>query len=256
MRRFIRGAGILLVAFWVFPVLAEDKKPAVPDASKDLDKKPGKKLDASRDLDKKDTGTSEKMLKAGLLQGKVLTVVESKKSLRLQITFHVPKLNQGALNGYLQAQQDLQRALLNTNPQQRLQQMLQAQQQMAQHQVQMYQPESVTRDVELQTIEDVKVRMLTPPPQFDDKGHVKKYTAKELKELLKELKGPDPKLPGFQAEFGDLHEGQIVQVHLVKKKGVPTAAPVRRGGKGVDVDALVRNFPQVALIVVVADPPK
>jgi hypothetical protein len=252
MRRFIRGAVFLLVAFWVFPVLAEDKKPAVPDASRDLDKKPGKKLDASRDLDKKDTGTSEKMLKAGLLQGKVLTVAESKKSLRLQITFNIPKLNQGALSGYLQAQQSLQQALLNTNPQQRLQQMLQAQQQMAQHQAQMYQPESITRDVELQTIEDVKVRMLTPPPQFDDKGHVKKYTAKELKEL----RGPDPKLPGYQAEFGDLHEGQIVQVHLVKKKGVPTAAPVRRGGKAVNVDALVQNLPQVAMIVVVADPPK
>src|SRR5262245_26354038 len=116
MRRSIRGAVILLVAFWVFPVLAEDKKPAVPDAKQDLDKKPavpdakkdldkkpavpdakkdldkkaGKKLDVSRDLDKKDTATSEKMLKAGQLQGKILTIVESKKSLRLQITFHVP----------------------------------------------------------------------------------------------------------------------------------------------------------------------
>jgi hypothetical protein len=274
MRRFIRGAVILLVAFWVFPVLAEDKKPAAPDAKKDLDKKPaapdakkdldkkpgvpdakkdldktpGKKLDVSKDLDKKDTGTSEKMLKAGQLQGKVLTIVESKKSLRLQITFYVPKLNQGALNGLLQAQQNLLRAQLSNN----LQQMIQAQAQIAQNQAQMYQSETITREVELQTIEDVKVRMLSPPPQFDDKGRIKRYTTKELKEL----RGSDPKLPGYQAEFGDLHEGQTVLAHLIKKKGAPLVAPVRKGGKDVDVDALMQNLPQVSMIVIVAEPPK
>ena len=38
-------------------------------------------------------------------------------------------------------------------------------------------------------------------------GAVRKYTAVELKEL----KGPNPDLPGYQGEFGELKAGQLVR---------------------------------------------
>jgi len=69
-------------------------------------------------------------------------------------------------------------------------------------------------DVKVMTADDVKVRTKNPPVAYDDKGNKKKYTAKELKEL----KGNDPKLPGYSAEFNDLKQNQVVEVSLVRKK--------------------------------------
>jgi hypothetical protein len=70
------------------------------------------------------------------------------------------------------------------------------------------------QDVKVMTTDDVKVRTKNPPVAYDDKGNKKKYTAKELKEL----KGNDPKLPGYTAEFNDLKQNQVVEVSLVRKK--------------------------------------
>jgi hypothetical protein len=69
------------------------------------------------------------------------------------------------------------------------------------------------QNLKIMTIDDVKVRTINPPVQYDDKGKKKVYTAKEKKEL----KG-DPKLPGYTAGFEDLKVNQVVEVTLVRKK--------------------------------------
>jgi hypothetical protein len=167
---------------------------------------------------------------------------------------HYLKLNVGAYNSYLQAQVSLQQAARNTNPQSRAQAMLSAQVQMARAEATLYQPQSLTKEVELQATDDVKVRLARPPEANDDKGKPKKYTAKELKEL----RGPDPKLPGYQAEFSDLHEGQIISVTLVKKKDAPKP-PARKPGKppkdakDLDADLLLENLPQISMVLVIAE---
>ena len=74
----------------------------------------------------------------------------------------------------------------------------------------------------LMTVDDVKIRTQEPPVAYDDKGNKKKYTAKERKEL----KGDDPKLPGYTAGFEDLKVNQIVQVSLVYKKSDKTMKPL------------------------------
>src|SRR5262249_33698115 len=51
---------------------------------------------------------AEKMIRAGVLVGKVAAVYEDKRKIRLQVP--VPKLNPGAINGILQAQMQLARA--------------------------------------------------------------------------------------------------------------------------------------------------
>src|SRR5262249_37754586 len=65
-------------------------------------------------------------------------------------------------------------------------------------------------DIEFQHRELVKVRTMILPEQFDEKGNIKKYT----KEELKELKGKDKDLPGYESSLEKLEAGQVVTVTL------------------------------------------
>jgi hypothetical protein len=95
-------------------------------------------------------------------------------------------------------------------------------------------------DSELQSIDDVKVRSVYPPMQFDEKGRARKPTAKELKEL----RGTD-KLPGYQAEFSDLKMEQIVDVTLVTKKRPPRTLP-KKGTLGEEYT------PKMSVIIILS----
>ena len=69
------------------------------------------------------------------------------------------------------------------------------------------------RDVEFETGDDTKYRVLYPPAAFDDKGNPKTYTKAELKEL----KGAE-NLPGYPAERDALHGGQTVVVAAARRR--------------------------------------
>jgi hypothetical protein len=73
------------------------------------------------------------------------------------------------------------------------------------------------KDFDLVAIEDVKVRVKKLPVRYDEKGNVQEYTAKEKKEL----KGKDPNLPGYTAEWDNVSNGQTVKVYLKAKKKKP-----------------------------------
>jgi hypothetical protein len=234
MRLTARAAAFLLLVPFV-PVLA-----AEPDVKKDLD------VDKSA----KSAKTTDKMIKAGELTGNIIAINESKKSMRVKVTYTVPKLNQGAVNQVTQAQLALQRAMANRNPRQQYQAVQQAQLQLLRAQQNLYTMQQKSQELELETTEDVKVRMAKPPDQFDDKGKPKKYTAKELKAL----KGPDPKLPGYQGEFSDLRKGQDVTVNLVKKKDAPKAPTKPKAGKDEDVDLLANHLPQASMVMILREP--
>src|SRR5215470_4755 len=127
-------------------------------SSSPLNAQKAKKPDADKDKDK--DAPAEKMIKTGVLVGKVAMVYEDKRKIRLSLQT-----------------------------------------------VRITGPRSISygwQDVELQAIDDVVVRTARPREQVDDKGKVKRLTRAELKEL----KGPDPKLPGYKAEFGDLQTEQ------------------------------------------------
>jgi hypothetical protein len=106
------------------------------------------------------------------------------------------------------------------------------------------------KDVQLRAVENVKVRMVYPPPDYDDKGNLKKYTAKEL-EALKGKEG----LPGYTAEFDSLRKGQQVRVWLARKAG---AAPIKGGttkGKKIEeLDDIGTGRPEVAMIMILQEP--
>jgi hypothetical protein len=218
MRHVPRLAAFLLVIGLVLPLLAADDKPA--DAKKDADKNPN----------------TEHYVKAGEITCKIVAVYESKKSLRLQ----VPTLNEGAVRAYAQAEQQYLQALRQRNQGSAAS----ALQNMARQEANM-----VTlgpKEVEVQTTDEVKVRLLNPPVAFDDKGKIKKYSAKELKEL----KGNDPKLPGYNGEFSDLQTGQIVKLTLVRKKGDPAPKPTGKKGKDAELELVKDELPPISVILV------
>jgi hypothetical protein len=102
----------------------------------------------------------------------------------------------------------------------------------------------VYKDVVLQGAEEVKVRLTTLPPVYDDKGHARKYTSQELKDL----KGSG-NLPGYKGDFSDLKKGQVVRVKVARKK--MTSQELKEAEKSVDGVKLYAT-----LVVIVADPEK
>jgi hypothetical protein len=218
----------------------KDDTPKKTDKKSPAMKLPTPKKGALKNLDKDPEAAEAKIMKSGVVQGRVMAVIEDKKTIRLQLTIPYMKINPGAVQNYQNAQMSLLRA---TNPQG----VLQAQQQMAQAEAQIYQVATVQKDVEWQATDDAKVRRREPPPQFDDKGRVKRYTKKELKEL----KGDD-KLPGYPAEFSDIKQDQIVEVTLVRKKDA-ARTPVKKG-KDADPEVLGDNLPHMSMIVILVEP--
>jgi len=86
--------------------------------------------------------------------------------------------------------------------------------------------------VELVPADDMKVRVLQPPPRSTTRA-----TQALQCEELKELKGTS-NLPGYTAELNGLQQGQIVQVYLASR-------PPSQGGQGErkDKDALADDRP-------------
>jgi hypothetical protein len=89
-----------------------------------------------------------------------------------------------------------------------------------------------TANVDFQAEENVKVRIMALPEAFDDKGNIKKYTAEELKEL----KGKDSHLPGYESTMAALKPGQTVRVLLKHHHAPKPTAPTSPGGSLKDAD--------------------
>src|SRR5581483_5843603 len=99
------------------------------------------------------------------------------------------------------------------------------------------------QDLEVRAADNIKVRSLAPPVEYDDRGNLKKYTQKDLIAL----KG-NSKLPGYHAEFEILRPGQVVDIYLARPQ------PATKKKKLVDdEDPNMLQRPEVVLIVVVAE---
>jgi hypothetical protein len=77
-----------------------------------------------------------------------------------------------------------------------------------------YQMATAYKDFAAEVPEAVVVRRLNLPMEYDEKGNVKEYSDKEKKEL----RGKDPKMPGYAAKWDDVQIGQKVKLYLGKKK--------------------------------------
>lgn len=237
MTRRLIGMGLLAAIFLTLPALdvhAQNKKKAA---------NAGPAIDSGK-------------LNAGEYAGTLRSAPGSDR--RFSIEVEVPKAaggggnrnnNAGQLMRLQVQMQQAQMQIANArNPQQRQQAMnrlMQLQRQLAQQAIRANQGGAgritmVKQEIEFQATETVKVRTLVTPEQFDEKGNLKKYTAKELAEL----KGKDKNLIGFESSLEKLSPGQKVRVAL----GV---ARQTAGNKDKEGDAgLNEKRMQVRLIVI------
>jgi hypothetical protein len=101
--------------------------------------------------------------------------------------------------------------------------------------------------VDFFTDDNFKVRTMIAPVEFDEKGKPRKLTEKEKKAL----KGPDPKAPGFVADFDSLKQGQLVDVYLPKTK---RSAEKKKPAKGEDEPANSKERLKALMLVIRAEP--
>jgi hypothetical protein len=272
MSTWSRWTGLFLVLALVVPVIAggdakeakKDAKKADAEAKAKADKKGDDKAEPKGDdkaAVKPKVEPKERFVWGTELTGKLNVEGNSQKDITLHVSQKVMVPNVGAIQSALQRQaqwaQRQQQIMRNPNPYQRQRDLAQLMRDMAQGQQQnLYQVKDVNQDVKLRAAENIKIRLLTPPIDYDDKGNPKKYTPKELDEL----RGPDKSLPGYGAEFDSLRSGQMVKVYLAKNQNQPPKmAPGQKGKKKNDdevapADELGSARPEVVMILVIQEP--
>lgn len=221
---------------------------AVPDFA-DAQKKPAAK-------DKADN--NESLVKLGEFVVTLTQVEGAQKYLTVQYTQHVvvPNLQAGLQNGWNLMRRQIE-IMRNPNPLYRRQLLMQLLAEQQRNRMNAVQVRQVPVSLELQATDELKVRVLQPPADFDDRGRPRRYTKKELKEM----KGPDPKQPGYTAEFDQLKPGQTVQVALAQRKDA--LRKLLRKVKAADADVDVPPGPKegadrliVTRVVILAEPPR
>jgi hypothetical protein len=189
---------------------------------------------------------TDKAIQTGQFTGKIVTVAESKKSLRLSIPLQVPQRNHCEAKWAADEAIEYMQALYRGDANAAAAHLLSWQE----HQAKIYSLGIDYKVVELKTTDDVKVRLANPPLKVNEKGKIAPLSATERQKL----KGPDPQLPGYMGEFSDLTQDQVVTVTLVRKKGEGPRLPPPVRGKPVDPTALLENLGQVSVILVLVDP--
>jgi hypothetical protein len=139
-----------------------------------------------------------------------------------------PQQRQQAMNQFLQAQMQIQRAIAQSQGRGGAGYKLSVQK----------------KAIDFQASDKVKVRTLVLPEKFDEKGTLQKYTQKELAEL----KGKDKGLPGYESSLEKLEVGQIVQLTLAA-----AAAPGKSPNKDADGDLIADKTMQVKQILVLKE---
>jgi hypothetical protein len=249
MLQSIRWMSWTLLFALALPVVAADEK------------KGAKKKDKEDEADPKEA-KKEKLSYGTVFVAKMTDVAaNSQKDFTVEVTYRYLQPNVQAIAQYQQKQQQLairlQQIQYIRNAYQRQQALIQLQQQAQQVPQNLYTVKTVNKKVELRGSEEVKVRTLQPPIDYDEKGNVKKYTKKELKEL----KGPG-NLPGYTGEFDNLRAGQVVRIYLAKsKKKLALNKKAKKGKKKKkededleDDENLDEDKPEAVMIVILQEP--
>ncbi len=217
MRAILGGVGLALALVLSTAAQAQDKK---ADADKDKPK------------DKKEA--VEKMHVAGEVTGKLTQWGSSDKGFTVQVEVVYYAFNEGEYRYLVQDQA----RLATMNPRD-VAGRLNTMDSIAKHQARLYTEKKEKVNIDFTPSADMKVRILHPVV-YDDKGKPKKLSAKELAEM----KGPDKKLPGYNAEASDVKQEMMVTVYIEKKKKTKTK----------DEKDLTNTKPEALMLLIVADP--
>jgi flagellar basal body-associated protein FliL len=220
MRRVVFAVGLGTIMALVSSSAADDTKDTSP--KKDSPKK----------------AVKEKPIKTDSFTGKLIRVEGSQRTLAVRVTAKIPQENTGAAQNLA----NLKLQLLTARDPNSIRNITV---QMAQNQANLVNYKDQSKDVELEIADDLKVRTLVEPIEYDDKGKPRRLTAKEKAEL----KGPDPKLPGYEADFDNLKVNQTVTVYVPQKKS---------SGKSNVKDLVFENKQKLkaVMVVIVKESPK
>jgi hypothetical protein len=240
MRSLLRCLGLALALGLLPFALADDKKdpPKVPDQPKDnkddpkTDPKDEPKKPDPKTIAKEQKEALDKLTSGGEVTGKLIRWESNGHEFTVQVEYSYSVPNAGVARTLA----DLQVKLLQAKS---VQEAVSLRQQIADNSRKLYDLKKDHFDVEFVAAEDMKYRMATPPTVFDDKGQPRKMTKKELEEL----KGPNPKLPGYTAELSDVKSNQIVTVYRAKKAAKK------------DDKFLKGEKPEATMILILGDPP-
>jgi hypothetical protein len=261
MRVFCCTLGLMIASLIVVPLLATagddkaDKKDDPKAAKKDVAAKKGDKKDKDEDPadPKKGEVKKEKLVWGSEFAGKVKEMSQnSQRDLTIEIQIQVPNIDgqrdwANHKASWARRQAEIFR---DPNPVNRANALADLQRQIAQYKPNIV--KNIPKDVPIRATEDCKVRSLFPPLEYDDKGNLKKWTAKDLAEMRKDG------LPGYPADFETLQAGQIVKVYL-KKQAAPQPAP--KGGKApnikLDDDPNLGQTPraEAVMLLIMQNPP-
>lgn len=225
----------------------EKKDATKKDENKDPEKKTAEKKTAEKD-EKKKKAEEERVVYG---QTVVTKIVSMRPESAHEFSVEMKQLDPERVAAFqLWAQQQQFNLSRNPNPQALIQFQIQMQQKQA---TDIYS----NKVVDVRAVDGIKVRSMYPPQVFDDRGNVKKWTAKELAKL----KGTS-KLKGYPSDMDALKIGQIVELYFAKTTPpVKTAAAGLKGKalakKKIDDDddpAVAKMQPEVVMIVILAEP--
>jgi hypothetical protein len=224
MRRLLPWLGSVLLGLVVLPVLAADD-----DA------------DAKTKPDTKDKKQVDKLINSGkAVVGKLVKVDADQRRLTVEVTYKTAKQDPQVVQNLAHLQLRLAEAQRNRNPVDRLVQMRQIQIDIEKNTRNLY--KNASEKIEFDAPEEMKVRTMLLPVELDDKGKPRKLTEKEKREL----KGPDPTLPGYTGDFDSLKADQTVEVYLAKQ-------PPKSKAKDKDTDHPEGTRPRIAMLVILAE---
>jgi hypothetical protein len=167
------------------------------------------------DKPSEDPKVRAKLLQADYLQGK-LTSIEGEgeeKNFVLEVAHKVKGVNKEVEQKLLDLNKQFQ-AAVSAKDANRVRQLTTDIQAL---QAKYYEMKDVPYEFALKSDKSLVVRRTKLQPKESDDGKPVKYTEEEIKKL----KGDDPKVPGYAAEFKDLDKDIYVKVYIDKSKIKP-----------------------------------
>jgi hypothetical protein len=238
MRRSFPWLGLIALLAILVPALAADESNNATTKPETNSKKP-----------------TDKLVKSGKsFIGKLVKVNADKRILTVEVTYKSPKQDPQAVQHLANLQRQLVDAQRSRNPLDRVTHTNRIQLEIERAARNLYKDQ--TQKIELDAPEDMKVRTMLLPLEFDEKGKPRKLTEKEKRDL----KGPDTKLPGYTADFDSLKADQTVEVYPGKAphKKTATSWPSQTFAeeKENEADNTESPRPKISMIVIRAEPQK
>jgi hypothetical protein len=225
MRTVLRFTGGLFLLFVGITALASDDKQEKPAP------KPG-----STETKKEHPAKPKPFVSAKPFRAKIVRVESAQRMFSVEITIPKGQENVDAARTLI----NLRQQLLTTRDAGSIRNI---QIEIAKNQANLYSVKEEKQNVEVEAVDEMKVRTMILPVETDEKGKPRKLTEKEKREL----KGPDTNLKGYMAEFDSLKPGQIVDVYLEKPA---------KGSKQVKTKdlAAVKEKPKVVMMLILQEP--